>query len=89
MKGKVSIGGRQLGKALKTQVELSNRLTKAEKRFEDHKDMFLELYEVVAEIMAWYAENTTAVESMSVQAQMSLFRVMEKMKGIAQKAVVM
>jgi hypothetical protein len=87
MKGKGN--GSQLGRALKTQVDLSNRLTKAEKRFEDHKDMFLELYEVVAEIMAWYAENTTAIDSMGVQAQMSLFRVMEKMKGIAQKAVVM
>lgn len=78
----------ELGRALKIQVDLSNRLTKAEKRFEQHKDIFLEMYEALADVLAWYSDNTTEVEKMNMQAQWMLFRAIEKLKELAQKAVV-
>lgn len=83
-----SMGGSRLGDALKTQVDLSNRLTKAEKRFEDHKELFLEAYEVLAGIMAWYSENNSQIESLPVWVVTPMHNLMKKAGAIAKKAVV-
>jgi hypothetical protein len=78
-----------LGLALKTQVDLSNRLTKAEERFEQHKDTFLEMYEALADVLAWYSSNSTEVDKMTTNAQWTLFKAMDKLESLARKAVIM